>query len=84
MRPPLHSPVERATLQPLFQAFPFPSTLGEVALHPPSPADLFTYSSMRECPHPLAGAQGALPSLLRVFFFQLLVYYSVCFFPFFP
>jgi hypothetical protein len=36
-------------------------------------------------PPPLSGAWGTPPSLLHVFFFfiQLLVYYSVCFFPFF-
>jgi hypothetical protein len=52
--------------QPLLQAFPFPSTLGEVALHPPFPAGLFIYSSVRDSPPPFS-AQGALPSLLRVF-----------------
>jgi hypothetical protein len=31
--------------EPLLQAFPFPSTLGEVTLHPPSLACMFTYSS---------------------------------------
>jgi hypothetical protein len=30
---------------PLLQAFPFPSTLGEVTLHQLSPASLFIYSS---------------------------------------
>jgi hypothetical protein len=30
---------------PLLQAFPFPSTLGEVVLHLPSPAGVFIYSS---------------------------------------
>jgi hypothetical protein len=33
-------------------------------------------------PPPLSGAQGAPPSLLCVLFFQLLIYYSVCFFLF--
>jgi hypothetical protein len=32
-------------LQPLLQAFPFPSTLGEVTLHPLSQACVFIYSS---------------------------------------
>jgi hypothetical protein len=46
----------------------------------PSPASLFIYSSMRGCPSPLISSQGALPSLLRVFF--VVVYYSVSlFFP---
>jgi hypothetical protein len=30
--------------EPLLQAFPFPSTMGEVTLHPPSPASVFIYS----------------------------------------
>jgi hypothetical protein len=112
---------------PLLQAFPFPSTLGEVTLHPlseacvfiysscgkwvfplscgvflplpllqaflllvagrvllllPSLAGLFIYSSVRDCPSPLFGTQGAPPSLLRVFF-VVIAYYSV-FFSFFP
>jgi hypothetical protein len=35
-------------------------------------------------PPPRSRAWGAPPSLLCVFFFQLLVYYLVCFFSFFP
>jgi hypothetical protein len=36
----------------------------------PSLANLFIYSSVRDCPSPpFFGAQGAPPSLLRVFFF---------------
>jgi hypothetical protein len=31
--------------EPLLQAFPFPSTLGEVTLHPLSQASMFVYSS---------------------------------------
>jgi hypothetical protein len=31
--------------EPLVQAFPFPSTLGEVTLHPLSQACVFIYSS---------------------------------------
>jgi hypothetical protein len=31
--------------EPLLQAFPFPSTLGKVALHPHSQACMFIYSS---------------------------------------
>jgi hypothetical protein len=34
--------------QPLLQAFPFPSTLGEVTLHPFSQACMFIYSSHRK------------------------------------
>jgi hypothetical protein len=37
---------------PLLQAFPFPSTLGEVALHPPSPASVFIYSSREKWAFP--------------------------------
>jgi hypothetical protein len=37
----LNSPVH----EPLLQAFPFPSTLGEVILHPLSQASVFVYSS---------------------------------------
>jgi hypothetical protein len=33
-------------LEPLLQAFPFPSTLGEVTLHPLSQACMFVYSSL--------------------------------------
>jgi hypothetical protein len=76
-----HSPLECATLGQLLQAFPSPSTLGEVVPHQSSLTGLFIYSSMREYPSPTL---WSLPlSLLRVFFFQLLVYYSVCFFLFF-
>jgi hypothetical protein len=69
----------------LFQAFPSPSTLGEVAPHLPSPAGLFIYSSMRECPPPVSGAQGAPPSLLCVFFFSAAcLLFSLVFSLFFP
>jgi hypothetical protein len=110
--------------QSLLQAFPFPSTLRKVALHLPSLASLFIYSSLGKCPFPalqwsfphtatftsfpsprlLGGgcrscllwpaylftvpwgiasptlfiAQGALPSLLCVFFVV------VCYLVFFP
>jgi hypothetical protein len=37
---------------PLLQVFPSPSTLGEVALHPPSSASVFIYSSRGKCPFP--------------------------------
>jgi hypothetical protein len=59
-----HSQVECATLQLLLQAFPSPSTLGEVVPHQP-PAGLFIYSSIRECSSPTL---HPLP-LLGVFFF---------------
>jgi hypothetical protein len=114
--------------EPLLQAFPFPSTLGEVTLHPLSLAGVFVYSSHRkwvfppllwsfppsatltcfsapgcwarasapagasparpglfiyitgrESPPLLFGAQGAPPSLLRVFI-VLIAYYSVSLF----
>jgi hypothetical protein len=61
------------------------NTGGEVLPLLPSPARLFIYSLSGESPSPLSGALGTLPSLLSVFFFQLLVYYSDCFLPlFFP
>jgi hypothetical protein len=44
--------------EPLLHAFPFPSTLGEVTLHPLSQACLFIYSSRRK---------WVLPSLLWSF-----------------
>uniref|UniRef100_A0A8C0ZRD3 Bromodomain adjacent to zinc finger domain protein 2B n=1 Tax=Castor canadensis TaxID=51338 RepID=A0A8C0ZRD3_CASCN len=114
------SPVHK----PLLQAFPFPSTLGEVTLYPlsqacvfiysscgkwvfppllwsfpssttltsfPAPgcwacaaapafSSLFIYSSVSDSPPHLFSAQGAPPSLLRVFI--LIAYYSVSlFFP---
>jgi hypothetical protein len=112
----------------LLQAFPFPSTLGEVTLHPlsqacvfiyssrgkwvfppllwsflpsaaftsfpapgcwasaaaptlssPARPGLFIYSSGRDSPPPLFGAQGTPPSLLHVFI-VLITYYSVSLF----
>jgi hypothetical protein len=112
--------------KPLLQAFPFPSTLGEVTLYPlsqacvfvysshgrwvfpspvefsslchshsfpapgcstpllpPSPArpSLFIYSSVRDSPPPIFGAQDTPPSLLHVSI-VLIAYYSVSlFFP---
>jgi hypothetical protein len=63
-----HCPVECATLQLLLEAFPSPSTRGEVAPLLPSPVGLFIFFPRGEVPlPPLSGAQGALPSLLRVF-----------------
>jgi hypothetical protein len=115
--------------QPLLHTFPFPSTLGKAALHPPSPVGIFIYSSCGKWPFPLLlwsfpptvtftsfptprllvgccyswhlhpaclftvpwgiappllfSTQGAPPFLLCVFF-VIVVYYSVCFFSFFP
>jgi hypothetical protein len=40
--------------EPLLQAFPFPSTLGKVTLHPCSQACLFIYSSCRRWVSPLS------------------------------
>jgi hypothetical protein len=37
---------------PLLQAFPFPSSLEEVTLHPPSLASLFIYRLRGKCPVP--------------------------------
>jgi hypothetical protein len=51
---------------PLLQVFPL-LVVGRVPLLLPSLTSLFIYSSMRDCPSPSLGAQGALPSLLRVF-----------------
>jgi hypothetical protein len=39
----------------------------------PSPIGLFIYSSMRDCPSPLFGAQGTPPSLLCVSFLLLFI-----------
>jgi hypothetical protein len=36
----------------MLQAFLFPHTQGEVVLHPPSPAGVFTYSTRGKCPFP--------------------------------
>jgi hypothetical protein len=44
------SPVRK----PLLQAFPFPSTLGEVTLHPLSQACVFVYSSRGKWVFPLS------------------------------
>jgi hypothetical protein len=63
---------------------PSPSTLGEVAPHLPSLAGLFIYSSRGGVPLPLSPELTGLTLFVTyLFFFQLLVYYSVLFF-FFP
>jgi hypothetical protein len=68
------SPLSCGVFLPLpLQAFPL-----LIAGLPPSPArpGLFIYSSGRDSPPPLLGAQGTLPSLQRVFI-VLIAYYSV-------
>jgi hypothetical protein len=64
----------------LSQAFPL-LVAGCMPLLLPSLAGLFIYSSGRDFPSPLFGAQGAPPSLLRVFFFCYCLLFSFSFFP---
>jgi hypothetical protein len=59
---------------PLLQAFPL-LVAGWVLPLLPSLAGVFVYSSMRYSPPPLFGAQGALPSLLCVFFVVIAYYF---------
>jgi hypothetical protein len=47
-----HSPVEHAKFSPLLEAFPSPSTLGEVVPHQPCLSGLFIYSLCEEYPSP--------------------------------
>jgi hypothetical protein len=61
-----------------FTRFPAPDCWAGTAA--PAFSSQLIYSSVRDCLSPLFSTQGALLSLVRVFFFQLLVYYSVCFF----
>jgi hypothetical protein len=49
----------------LLQAFPFPSTLGEVTLHPLSQAGMFTYSSLGKWSFPLSCGVFLPPPLLQ-------------------
>jgi hypothetical protein len=56
------------------------SLLGGVSL-PPIPVELSTGQLLLQA---FPGAQGTLPSLICVFFFQLLVYFQFIFFLFFP
>jgi hypothetical protein len=65
---------------PLLQAFLL-LVAGRVPPLLLSPASLFIYSFVTDCPSPPFSAQGALPSLLHVFF--IVVYYSVWFFSLF-
>jgi hypothetical protein len=68
---------------PLLQAFTLlvPGWVPPLLL--PSPAGLFIYNSMRDFFSPPLRQSGcpALFAMCFFFFFQLLVYYSVCFFP---
>jgi hypothetical protein len=53
--------------EPLLQAFPFPSTLGEVTLHPHSQACVFIYSSRGKWVFPLSCGVLVPPPLLQAF-----------------
>jgi hypothetical protein len=53
--------------EPLLQAFPFPTTLGEVTLHPLSLACVFIYSSRGKWVFPSSCGVFLPPSLLQVF-----------------
>jgi hypothetical protein len=53
--------------EPLLQAFPFPSTLGEVTLHPLSQACVFVYSSRGKWVFPLSCGVFLPPPLLQAF-----------------
>jgi hypothetical protein len=65
-------------------SFPCSKVAGRVPPLLPSLAGLFIYSSGRgSAPPPVSRAQGALPSLLRVFFFSCLFITQV-FFSFYP
>jgi hypothetical protein len=62
--------------EPLLQAFPFPSTLGEVTLHPLSQADVFIYSSSGKWVFP--PSCGVFLSLLLLQAFLLLIAGRCC------
>jgi hypothetical protein len=53
------------TCKPLLQAFPFPSTLEEVTLHPLSQACVFVYSSHGKCVFPSLLCSFLPPPLLQ-------------------
>jgi hypothetical protein len=53
--------------EPLLQAFPFPSTLGEVTLHSLSQACVFVYSSHGKCSSPLSYGVFLPPPLSQAF-----------------
>jgi hypothetical protein len=52
---------------PLLQTFPFPSTLGEMTLHPLSQAGVFIYSSRGKWVFPLSCGVFLPPPLLQAF-----------------
>jgi hypothetical protein len=54
-------------VMPMLQAFPFPSTLGEVTLHQLSPACVFIYSYMGSGSSPLSCGVFLPPTLLQAF-----------------
>jgi hypothetical protein len=82
--PLLYSPVECATLQLLLQAFPSPSTLGEVVPLLPSLAFLFIYTSSGECPSPTLWSSGCPTLFAMCLFFSCLFIIQFVFFSFFP
>jgi hypothetical protein len=64
-------------------SFPHSKVAGRVLQLLPSPAGLFIYSSMRECPPPLSGAQGTRPLCYMSFFFSAVcLLFSLVFFLF--
>jgi hypothetical protein len=80
-RAPLPPPVECATLQLLLQTFPSPSTLGELAPHPPSLAGLFIYSSCEgvPLPHSLELREPRPPCYVSFFFPAACLLFSLLF-----
>jgi hypothetical protein len=63
-----YSPMERATLANV-TTFPSPRLLGRCCHSCLLQQDCLFTLCMRECPPPLPGAQGTLPSLLHVYLF---------------
>jgi hypothetical protein len=61
---------------PLLQAFLL-LIAGQVPPLLPSLAGLFIYSSVRDCPSPRFGAQGALASLLLLLIIQVFFLFSL-------
>jgi hypothetical protein len=66
---PLLPPVEFSTWQPLLKAFPLQGCWAGAAIPVLSGQLVCLQVAWRRVPPPLSGAQGALPSLLCVFFF---------------
>jgi hypothetical protein len=58
---------QSSVCEPLLQAFPFPSTLGEVTLHPLSQACMFVYSSCEKWVSPLSCGVFLPPPLSQTF-----------------